>query len=123
MQAKSEYKAWAWEGGRERPDMRRTNFGAWMATACLFVFVLSMVYELRGTLHLGVAVAQQPRSHCRPPVGVEHVLDRTGRGARWQAVSVILLRMRRNWPTLTPAPATIPSTTVERRASSKTSWR
>ena len=41
-------------------DEARTNFGAWMATACLFVFVLSMVKELRGTLHLGVAVAALP---------------------------------------------------------------
>ena len=47
----------AYIGGVDEP---RTNFGAWMATACLFVFLLSMVNELRGTLHLGVAVAALP---------------------------------------------------------------
>ena len=47
----------AYIGGVDEP---RTNFGAWMSTACLFVFVLSMVKELRGTLHLGVAVAALP---------------------------------------------------------------
>ena len=47
----------AYIGGVDEP---RWNFGAWMATACLFVFLLSMVKELRGTLHLGVAVAALP---------------------------------------------------------------
>ena len=47
----------AYIGGVDEP---RTNFGAWMATACLFVFLLSMVKELRGTLHLGLAVAALP---------------------------------------------------------------
>ena len=47
----------AYIGGVDEP---RWNFGAWMATACLFVFLLSMVKELRGTLHLGLAVAALP---------------------------------------------------------------
>ena len=34
----------------------RTNFGPWMATACLVAFVLTMVKEWRATLQLGVAV-------------------------------------------------------------------
>ena len=34
----------------------RTNFGPWMATACLVAFVLTMVKEWRATLRLGVAV-------------------------------------------------------------------
>ena len=47
----------AYIGGVDEP---RTNFGAWMATACLFVFLLSMVNELRGDATPGVAVAALP---------------------------------------------------------------